>query len=80
MNRTFGQSIAYLFALLSFVAAAVCVVAAWLYQAESATDAIRGSLLASVVFFLGTGTVLYVIGTARLKGLLTLHPGTDARR
>ncbi len=71
-KKTFGQKIAYLMAMLSFLAAAGCVVAVFVYQTTMELDPIRGSLMASVVFFIGVGVVLYVIGTARLKGLLSL--------
>lgn len=70
-TRNLGQKIALTFAGICFLAAAACAVAAVLYESRSPNDAIRASLLASVVFFGGSGIVLYVIGTARLKGLLS---------
>jgi hypothetical protein len=70
-SKNFGQKIALVFAGLSVVAAVACIVAAVLYEPRSANDAVRSSLLASVFFFGCTGTVLFVIGTARLKGLLS---------
>ena len=73
-EKTVGQTIAYLIAMLSFLAAAGCVVAVFVYQPTKELDPIRGSLMASTVFFIGVGVVLYVIGTARLKGLISLKP------
>jgi hypothetical protein len=35
-------------------------------------DPVHASLMASSVFFAGVGVVLYVMGTARLQGLLSL--------
>lgn len=71
-QKTIAQRIAYAFALLSFLAAAACVIGIFLYETTVQLDPIRASLIASTVFFVGVGIVLYVIGTARLKGLLSL--------
>ncbi len=71
-EKTFGQKIAYFTAMLSFLAAVGCVVAAFLYEPTMEFDPILGSLMASTVFFISVGIVLYVIGTARLKGILSL--------
>jgi len=73
-EKTVGQKIAYLIAMLSFLAAAGCVAAVFVYQPTTELDPVRGSFMASTVFFIGVGVVLYVIGTARLKGLLSLKP------
>lgn len=70
-TKTFGQKIAYFFAMLFFVLGCGFIAGALLYEAESKVDPIHGSLLASVIFCFGVGVVLYVIGTARLKGLLS---------
>jgi len=72
VHKTFGQRIAYGFALLSFLAAAGCVAGVFIYSPAQNLDPIIASLMASTVFFVGTGIVLYVIGTARLKGLLDM--------
>ena len=71
MKKPFGQRVAFALALVCYVAAAACVIAAFLYQSRSPEDAVRAALMASVVFFIGCGVVLHVIGTARLEGLLS---------
>jgi hypothetical protein len=71
-QRNFSQRIAYALAMLSFAAAVGCVAGLFLYEPTAQLDPVRASLMASTVFFVGVGVVLYVIGTARLKGLLSL--------
>ena len=71
MKRPLGQRIALAVAVLCYAAAVASAVAAFLYQSEAPTDPVRASLMASVVFFIGCGAVLHVIGTARLKGVLS---------
>jgi energy-converting hydrogenase Eha subunit H len=79
MSRPLGQKISLAFAVLCYVAAAGCAVGAALYDSGRANDPIQASLMASVIFFVGAGIVLHVIGTARLKGIVTL-PKADAGR
>ena len=71
MSKPIGQKIALGFAVLSYIGAIVCVLGAVFYTDKDPNDAVRAALMASVVFFVGCGVVLQVIGTARLKGLLS---------
>ncbi len=71
MQRPLGQRIAYAVAILCYALAVACAVGAVVYPAETPQDPVRASLMASVVFFVGCGVVLHVIGTARLKGALS---------
>lgn len=91
MSKTFGQKISHAFAVLSFAAALACLFGAPFYRPRGDLDPILASLMASTVFFAGCGVVLYVIATARLKGLLSRGeaghggrggeaPGEDGRR
>ncbi len=72
MRKTLAQRITYVLAMLSFLAAGACVIGFFVYETTLEQDPIHASLLASTVFFIGVGVVLYVIATAHLKGLLTL--------
>ena len=72
MQKTIAQHISYAFAWLSFLAAAACAIAVFVYQPTMEFDPIHASLMASTVFFVSVGVVLYVMGTARLKGLLSI--------
>jgi len=58
-------------AVLCYVAAFACALGAFLYQGTQSGDPVRASLMAAVVFFVGCGVVLHIIGTARLKGVLS---------
>lgn len=71
VGRTTGQQIAFGFALLFYAMAVGCVAMAFIYTPTSPIDPIRASLLASVVFFAGSGFVLHIVGSARLKGILS---------
>lgn len=71
MEKTFGQRIVHAIAIICYLAALACVAGAILYQPTTEHDAIRASLIATVVFFLGCGVVLHVIATTRLKGLIS---------
>jgi hypothetical protein len=66
MQRHLSQKICLAIAVLCYLAAVACGGAAYLYQGP-----VRASLLASVVFFVGCGVVLQVIGSARLRGILS---------
>ena len=71
MKKSLGQRIVLALAILCYAAAVASAVAAFLHQGASAGDPVRASLMAAVVFFVGCGVVLHVIGTTRLKGLLS---------
>jgi hypothetical protein len=77
-NMTLGQKIAFVSAMLFFLAGLTALGGVFLYQPSSSLDPIHASLMASVVFFGGAGFVLYTIATVRLKGLLTLGGRGDS--
>jgi len=74
-----AQRIVFAIALLCYAAAVACAVSAVVYQSDTPNDPIRASLMAAVVFFVGCGVVLHVIGTARLKGILSGSGTPDER-
>ncbi|MCG6965111.1 MAG: hypothetical protein LJE59_01205 [Chromatiaceae bacterium] len=74
-----AQRIAFALALLCYGAAVAGAVAAFVYESGMANDPIRASLIAAVVFFVGCGVVLQVIGTARLKGILSGRDDADGQ-
>jgi len=76
MEKNLGQKIAYVIALLCYLAGGVLAVSAWLYEPEHGNDAVHASLMASVVFSVGCGIVLHVIATTRLKGILSHTSGS----
>ena len=77
-TRHKAQTVALFFAVLSYLAAVGAALAAFMHDGELPADPIRASLMASVVFFVGCGVVLHVIGTARLSGILSAtHPDQD---
>ena len=67
-KRGWIQTLLLFIAVLSYIAAVVCAVAAG-YPGTGFSDEIVGSLMASVVFFLGVGIVLHVLANARLPDL-----------
>lgn len=71
VNRHFGQKIAFALAICAYLAAIGCVFAVWLLEFEAHQDPVKASFMASVVFFVGCGVVLHVIGKAKLDGLLS---------
>jgi len=71
MKKPLGQRIAFSVAILCYVAAVASAIAAFLYQSTPSNDPVRASLMAMVVFFVGCGVVLHIIGTAHLKGVLS---------
>lgn len=71
MHRPIGQKIASVVAMLCYSLGAASALGAMFYRAEVPQDPVRASLMASVVFFVGCGVVLHVIGTARLAGILS---------
>lgn len=78
MKKPIGQRISLAIAALCYAAAIACAVAAFVYDGATPADPVRAALMASVVFFVGCGVVLQVIGNARLKGILS-HTGQDDR-
>lgn len=79
VGRTAGQQIAFGFALLFYFAAVVGFVSLFIYTPKSPIDPVHASLLACVIFFAGAGFVLHIVGSARLKGILSgrddyIHP------
>ncbi|WP_303900919.1 hypothetical protein [Thiohalomonas denitrificans] len=71
VGRTLGQQIAFGFALLFYLLAAGCLVSFFVYTPQSSIDPIHASLVACVIFFVGAGFVLHIVGSARLKGILS---------
>ncbi len=69
-QRKLGQKIALVIAVICYVAAVVCVaaVAYWGNQLGS-NHPVVGSLAASVVFFIGVGVVLQVMGSISIPDL-----------
>ena len=65
------EEIALVIAVLCYLAAAGCGLGAVLYSSDTIGDPIRASLMAATVFFISCGVVLQVIGTARLRGVLS---------
>ncbi len=76
-KRKLGQKIALVVAVVCYIAAVACVaaVAHWGNQL-GAGHPVVGSLAASVVFFIGVGVVLQVMGSISLPNL-TPTPGAD---
>ena len=68
MTRGIGQKISLVFAVVCTLAALATAIAAMIYEPGSEQDPIHASLMASAFFFGSCAVVLYVIGTARLKG------------
>ena len=71
MKKPLGQRVAFAVALLCYAAAAGCALAAFLFESTRPGDPVHAALMATVVFFIGCGVVLHVIGTARLRGVLS---------
>jgi len=71
MKKPLAQRIAFVTAVLCYAAGIGCALGAFFYQSAMDSDPIRASLMAAVVFFVGCGVVLQVIGTARLSGVLS---------
>lgn len=71
MEKHIGQKIAFFFAILSYLGGVTCIYLAATFESAASYNPIRAAYMASVVFFFGCGIVLHVIGTARLKGLIS---------
>lgn len=69
-NRGIGQKIAFGTAILSYCSAVVLTYILFTYDQDTGTaDSIIASMMAGVVFLVGVGIVLHVIGTANLPDL-----------
>lgn len=68
MNKGLGQKISLWFAGACVLAMLAAAIAAVVYEPRTEMDPIHASLMASAFFFGSCAVVLYVIGTARLKG------------
>ena len=79
MKKPLGPRIAFAAAVLCYVAAVVTAFAAFLHENASPEDPVRAALMATVVFFVGCGVVLHVIGRAHLKGILSGSGEIDDR-
>ena len=67
-KRGFVQKLLLGIAIISYLAAVACGLAA-VYPDTGFSDEVNGSLMASVVFFVGVGIVLQVLANARLPDL-----------
>ncbi len=80
-NRGFGQKISYGLALLSYAGAvALTALLAFFDQSwdRGAEDSIIASMMAGVVFLIGVGIVLHVIGKANLPDLRVSTKSQDS--
>ncbi len=69
-RRGIGQRIAYGMALVSYLCAILCLAALFIWIGELGSEhPVIASLGASLVFFVGAGVVLHVIGRANLPDL-----------
>ena len=69
-KRGIGQKIAWISAIVFYFCGIVCVIAAFYYNRQLGSDnPIVASLMASVIFCIGGGIVLHVIGKVDLSNL-----------
>ncbi len=69
-KRGIGQKIAWISAIVFYFCGIVCVIAAFYYNRQLGSDnPIVASLMASVIFCIGGGIVLHVIGKVDLPDL-----------
>ena len=69
-KRGIGQKIAFTSAIVFYLFGIVCVIAAFYYNRQLGSDnPIVASLMASVIFCIGGGIVLHVIGKVDLPDL-----------
>jgi predicted tellurium resistance membrane protein TerC len=69
-QRGIGQKIAFASAIIFYLCSIGCMIAAYYYTQQLGSDhPVVASLLASVVFCIGGGIVLHVIGKADLPDL-----------
>ncbi|MEA3276994.1 MAG: hemerythrin family protein [Pseudomonadota bacterium] len=77
-RRGIGQKIAYYTAIVFYFAGFACIPAAWYWAGQLGTDhPVIASLGASVVFFVGAGIVLHVIGRTNIPNLSFRHEDDD---
>ena len=67
-ERRLFQKVLFVVALISYLAAAVCIGLAVYFNSDT-QDPLVASLMASVVFFTGVGVVLHVIARTNLPDL-----------
>lgn len=69
-KQTFGQKVAFIFAMISYLSAVVCGYFTYAKSTELGMNhPVPASFMAAIVFFIGAGIVLHVIGTANLPSL-----------
>ena len=69
-NRNIGQKISFYSAIVSYICAVASFIGIFIVKAEYGFNhPITSSFMATVVFFIGVGVVLQVIGTANLPSL-----------
>lgn len=69
-RRGIGQKAASVTAIVFYLCAVGCIIAAFYYNHQLGSDnPVVASLMASVVFFVGAGIVLHVIGKVDLPDL-----------
>lgn len=69
-KRGIGQKIAYISAIVFYLCGIACVIAAWYYNQQlDSNHPVVASLMASVIFCIGGGIVLHVIGKVDLPNL-----------
>lgn len=69
-KRNIGQRISIVAAVLCYLSAVICFGTMFYFNGElGGDDPVVSSLGATIVFFLGTGVVLHVIGRANLPDL-----------
>jgi predicted tellurium resistance membrane protein TerC len=75
-QRKTGQKISFAIGMISYLAAVAALAAVAYYGSILGSEhPIVASLAASVVFFIGTGVVLHVMGTVSLPDLRPGRPG-----
>ncbi|MGD2053680.1 MAG: hemerythrin family protein [Gammaproteobacteria bacterium] len=67
-QRSMIQKVLMATAVISYIAAIGCGIAAG-YLSDGSANPVVASMMASVVFFVGVGIVLHVIGSANLPSL-----------
>lgn len=69
-RQTLAQKISVIIAFISYLAATACIIGLYFYyDGEGMNNPISASLMASTVFFIGTGIVLHVMGKCDLPVL-----------
>lgn len=74
-RRKIGQKISFAVGMISYLAALVSVAATVYYDRVLGSEhPVVASLVASVVFFIGAGIVLHVMGSVSLPSLKPVKP------